>query len=281
MEYGDAIIRRLRDRLLRYRSETRMGGRKRPWHQVALDIADAECVPRSFYDREDDFAVLGEALRRFAAGTQVLSRERLDATTSFLKEKGYVTDADLEQAEAPVQILHGLAAFFGDGSLPDPQALCGDYLAARHAPGGRNEYRLLTIALNGSGALEAEEVTHVTTARTHTRHPVELRRFFKVASTAMTRCDGWAVALAGGQALILVRDRLSGAGALRTLFPAGDSDEEGSARALHILEHGPFAPPRGMIRIGGDAKGEPALPELVAAWAQWNSWRFERQEPVR
>jgi hypothetical protein len=280
MEYGDAIIRRLRDRLLRYRSETRIGGRKRPWHQVAMAIADAESVPRAFYDKEDDFAVLGEALRRFGAGTQVLSRERLDALSAFLKEKGYLTETDLEQADAPVQVLHGLAAFFGNGSLPDPQALCGDYLAARHG-GGRNEYRLLTIALNGSGALEAEEVTHVTTARTHARHPVELHRFFKVASTAMTRCDGWAVALAAGPVLILVRDRLSGAGALRTLFPDDDGDAQDTARALHILEHGPFSLGRRTIRIGGEARDEPAIPDLVAAWTQWNSWRFERQEPVR
>src|SRR5690606_37402391 len=86
MEYTDVIIRRLRDRLMRYRTENRIGGRKRPWHRVAQDIADAESVPQSFYNREDNFDVLGEALRRFEAGLQVPSKERLDAIRAFLIE---------------------------------------------------------------------------------------------------------------------------------------------------------------------------------------------------
>src|SRR5688572_16860567 len=93
MHYTDAMIRRLRDRLLRYRNEHRIGGRKRPWYRVAQDIGDAESVSRDFYGREESFDVLGEALRRFAAGLQVPTVARLDAIRAFLIEKNYL-DAD-------------------------------------------------------------------------------------------------------------------------------------------------------------------------------------------
>lgn len=283
MDYSDAIIRRLRDRLLRYRSESRIGGRKRPWNRIAQDVADADSVPRAFYDREDDFDVLGEALRRFGAGLQVLSIERLDAVTAFLSEKGYLSAGDMQEAASPVQLIRSLSEFLGggdDGTLPEADLLCGRFMAERQDSRGRNEYRILAITQNGDRAFQVEETSYVTAMRARSRNPVELRRFFKVASTAETRNDGWLVQGRHRQVLLLVKDRLTGEAELRSVVYALPSETDDGAGALYLLRHGELGIPVNKTWVGKTpAPAQPPAADIVAEWAAENSWRFDRQEP--
>lgn len=276
MDYTDAIIRRLRDRLLRYRSESRIGGRKRPWNRIAQDIADAESVPRAFYDKEDDFDVLGEALRRFAAATQVPTVERLDAITAFLTEKGYLTREEMEEVEPPVQAILALAQFFGSHDGPNPQAFCGEFFAARHSANGRNEYRLLTLAMNGNTGMQAEETAHLTAARARTNDPRELRRFFKVAATATIKSDGWLVPVDPRQFLMLVKDRTTGEAELRTLVRA---EPDGAVRSLYTLQQKGFTPGARRMVLGRPDEGPTAtMQDLLADWFAGHAWQYDRQE---
>lgn len=282
MDYSDAIIRRLRDRLLRYRSHTRISGRKRPWNRIAQDVADAESVPRAFYDKEDDFDVLGEALRRFGAATQVPTLERLDAITAFLTEKGYLAADELQEADAPTQLIHSLAQFLGsrdDGLIPDTVLLCGRFLAEREDRRGRHEYRMLAIAQSGNRDFQVEETSYITAMRARSRHPAELRRFFKVASSAVIRNDGWLVHGRNKQVLILIKDRLTGDAELRSVVYAVPSNTDAGADALYLLKHGELGIPVRSTWVGKTpAPDQPSDADIVTEWATENSLRFDRQE---
>ncbi len=284
MDYTDAIIRRLRDRLIRYRSEGRIGGRKRPWNRIAQDIADADSVPRAFYDKEDDFDVLGEALRRFAAAISVPSVERLDAITAFLIEKGCLSRDELQEADAPAQAIRSLAEFLGgndDGPIPDTVLLCGQYLAERRDQRGRNEYRILAIAQDGNKGFQVEEISHTTAMQARTRNPAELRRFFKVAGTSTTRNDGWIVRGRNKQVLVLIKDRLTGAAELRSIVYAVPASDGGTAGSLYMLKHGELGLPVRDIPFGkAPAPEPPPMTAIMNEWTAMNGWRFDRQEPA-
>lgn len=279
MEYSDPVLRRLRDRLIRYRSEARTNGRKRPWHRIAMDILDAASVPASFYNKEDSTEVLGEALRRFAAGLQTPTVERLDAVTAFLTEQNYLSGTDLSAALAPQDAARQLAAFFGDvpprgASARD--ALCGQFLAVR-SEGGRKKYVLLDVLPVGNSGLQVEETEHSTSATTHARNPTELRRFFRVASMAMEKRDGWMVEAPRGQVIIFIRDRLSGDANVYTVLV--DDREPGTARpaqSMHLLRPIPLASGAPIVALGPQQLADPeaGVPRFVGQMI----WQFNRQE---
>lgn len=232
MDYTDAMIRRLRDRLMRYRTENRIGGRKRPWHRVAQDIADAESVPREFYDREDNFDVLGEALRRFEAGLQVPSRERLDAIRAFLIEKRYLDpDNSAEDEDDPRRLFTALDAFLsGSGAkrFVAEDRIEGTYLAVQQQ-GGRYDYRVLSLLPAGGDIWSIEDTIYKTAMPARTTNPAEFRRFLKIASTVKSRNDGWAILAPDGQMVALCADRLTRDRSLTSLFLP--HPEEGFAEA--------------------------------------------------
>lgn len=279
MEYSDPVLRRLRDRLIRYRSEARTNGRKRPWHRVAMDILDAASVPASFYDKEDSTEVLGEALRRFAAGLQTPTVERLDAITAFLTEQNYLSATDLGTAQAPLDAARQLAAFFGEAAPRHSSArdaLCGQFLAVR-SDGGRKKYVLLDVSPVGNSGLQVEETEHSTSTLTHSRSPTELRRFFRVASMAMEKRDGWMIEASRGQVIIFIRDRLSGDANVYTVI--ADDREPGTAspaQSMHLLRPIPFAGGAPIVPLGQQqpAQSEATVPRFVGQMI----WQFSRQE---
>lgn len=279
MEYTDPVLRRLRDRLIRYRSEARTNGRKRPWHRVAMDILDAESVSPAYYEKEVSSEILGEALRRFAAGLQTPTVERLDAITAFLTEQHYLSASDLGEAQAPLDAARQLAAFFGEAAprhLAARDALCGQFMAVR-TDGGRKKYVLLDVSPVGNSALQVEETEHSTSAVSHSRSPAELRRFLKVASTAMEKRDGWMIEAPRGQVIIFIRDRLNGEANVYTVIT--DDREAGAASAahnMHLLRPVPIA---GGARIVPLAPQESAQAEgTVPGFVNQMIWHFSRQE---
>lgn len=279
MEYTDPVLRRLRDRLIRYRSEARTNGRKRPWHRVAMDILDADSVSPAYYEKEGSSEILGEALRRFAAGLQTPTVERLDAITAFLAEQHYLSGADLGEAQAPLEAARQLAAFFGEVAprhLPARDALCGQFLAVR-TDGGRKKYVLLDVSPVGNSALQVEETEHSTSAVTHTRSPAELRRFLKVASTAMEKRDGWMIEAPRGQVIIFIRDRLNGEANVYTVV--ADDRKAGGANAAHNIHLLRPVPITGGARIVPLAPQESTQAEdTMPAFLNQMIWHFSRQE---
>ncbi|WP_372837477.1 hypothetical protein [Phaeovulum sp.] len=279
MEYTDPVLRRLRDRLIRYRSEARTNGRKRPWHRVAMDILDAESVSPAYNEKEGSSEILGEALRRFAAGLQTPTVERLDAITAFLTEQHYLSKTDLGEAQAPLDAARQLAAFFGEAAprhLPARDALCGQFLAVR-TDGGRKKYVLLDVSPVGNNALQVEETEHNTSAVTHTRNPAELRRFLKVASTAMEKRDGWMIEAPRGQVIIFIRDRLNGEANVYTVV--ADDREAGGANAahnMHMLRPVPIAGGARIVPLGRQESAEAETP--VPGFLSQMIWHFSRQE---
>ncbi|MDF1600950.1 hypothetical protein PZ895_14400 [Mesorhizobium sp. YIM 152430] len=272
MAFDDGVIRRLRDRLLLYRSATRQGGRKRQWEAIARDIVDADSVPHAFYERETSFKALGEALRRFAAGKQVLTEERAEALAAFLREKRYLTDADLEESDAPVQALLGLSAFFGrdgqDDKAFDP--VCGAYVALSTGTTGRQEVRLLRIARHDGQGWTAEETVHLTAGTAPAHDPVALNRFLRVASRATIFHDGWLVPSAPDQAALLVRSRETGQSSLRTLARA-------DGHGLYVIEHdGLGAAPT--VTMDNKVQEPAPAQAVLAAWVARHGWHFTRQE---
>ncbi|WP_341857969.1 hypothetical protein [Sinorhizobium medicae] len=279
MEYTDPVLRRLRDRLIRYRSEARTNGRKRPWHRVAMDILDAESVSPAYYEKEVSSEILGEALRRFAAGLQTPTVERLDAITAFLTEQHYLNGADLGEAQAPLEAARQLAAFFGEAAprhLLARDALCGSFLAVR-TDGGRKKYVLLDVSPIGNSAVQVEETEHSTSAVSHSRNPAELRRFLKVASTAMEKRDGWMIEAPRGQVIIFIRDRLNGEANVYTVI--ADDREPGTtslAQNVHLLRPVPVAGGARIVPLTPQAHEQPDSP--VPGFLNQMIWHFCRQE---
>lgn len=166
MEYADDILARIQAALIDYHAATHTNGRKRTWsaiarelHETVLDTLDTD------EDLEDDderltdpYKPLAEALRRFAAGTQTPSKERLDALCAYLKSKSFLTDADLRPAEAWNPLVHALSAFFGgpdDGR--DFAPLQGRFAASRKLPSGRTELSVVTVRDGGVHAPVVED----------------------------------------------------------------------------------------------------------------------------
>ncbi len=268
MDYTDAMIRRLRDRLMRFRTENRIGGRKRPWHRVAQDIADAESVPREFYDREDNFDVLGEALRRFEAGLQVPSRERLNAIRAFLIEKRYLDADGDDETATPQRFIDNVRGFLaGEQPCAVPETALGYFIAEQRSGGRGCVYRVIRImpAENGTGVFE--ESIHKTAMAARTRDTRELRRFFQVAATTTQRRDGWVLAGRNGQLLMLVKDRITGETEISSFVTSKGEEEIFGGPPLQFLDGG-----TGWAFI-------PSLDnnENAQAWLSNNHWLFVRQ----
>lgn len=279
MEYTDPVLRRLRDRLIRYRSEARTNGRKRPWHRVAMDILDAESVSPAFYEKEVSTEIFGEALRRFAAGLQTPTLERLDAITAFLTEQNYLSKTDLGEAQAPLDVARQLAAFFGEAAprhLPARDALCGQFLAMR-GDGARRKYVLLDVSAVGDSGLQVEETEHGTNAATNARDPAALRRFFRIASTATEKRDGWMIEAPRGQVIIFIRDRLSGEANVYTVVADDrEATPASAARNMHLLRPVPIAGGARIVPLGGQEHAQTESP--VPGFLNQMVWHFSRLE---
>src|SRR5690606_5268543 len=121
MEYSDDILERVRAALIEYHAATAANGRKRSWSKIASDLHFSFLEPPPIDDGADDDderivdidKPVAESLRRFAAGTQTPSKDRLDAICAYLKEKSYLSDEDLVPAEPASHLLRALQAFFG------------------------------------------------------------------------------------------------------------------------------------------------------------------------
>lgn len=213
MEYTDDILRRVRAALMSYRAATRVNGRKRTWSFIAeqLDVSDAAVIGDDDDRRETDpNKPLAEALRRFEAGTQTPTSERLDSLCRFLRKQSFLTDNDLTAAEPASPLISAVREFFGaaaDTPLRAETAFNGSFVASRKRQNGRTELSIMTLTDSGAGTVAADNVYSLGIPPQSTRRDA-LMRLLKRTGGSETRYDGWLIRSPSGQVCAFLRDSL-------------------------------------------------------------------------
>lgn len=286
MEYSDDNLARIRAALLDYHAATRSNGRKRSWSDIARTIADefAELMPSAEDDADDLWSEnssavkdphkpLAEALRRFAAGTQTPSEERLDATCGYLKAKKFLTDADLLPAESGQPLLHALTAFFGAGQGPSDRAIEGRFTASRKQEGRPIELSVLTVRANGSGAAIAEDRLYNLPIAPQSTQRDALVRLLSRTGGSEQRFDGW-LFVVDGPACLVVRDTLRGEASIYTIVGGGSESE-----LVHLVKSRDFGlTPVGYNRAALRFAQEPQQPrERAIDRIKERMWEYRKE----
>jgi hypothetical protein len=285
MAYSEAVLYRLRDRLVRYRSEQRTGGRKKKWEVISKEIVNAESVSDGLLTSEPSDRALGEALRRFCAGLQRLSAERLDAVQAFLIEKEYLRPEDLQDAEVPFNIVAALNQYFGvpaEGiSERRRPALCGTFESARRDGAGRYEHATLVVAADQEGRIRVEDTLRTVIAPSLPKGEEEPRRLLRVATACTVRWEGWLVETPKRQVFAFVRQAdLEEPGLYTVLFDDSHLRAGEPASAMIVLKQTEFAGIHPYLKFLTVTKQD--KPESVRAgmlsWVDHNTFEYSRQK---
>jgi hypothetical protein len=159
MAFTDAQIERLRARLSAYREHEGRNGRARPWKSVLDDILMAETTRHEYPEDGSLPEFREEALRRFAAGTSVLTEDKLEDIRAFLIEKRYLTSCELEEGEWSFASALALSALFSGSGADNALLSClaGSYAAECPARSGGQKgttrYELTVERMEGEQAL--------------------------------------------------------------------------------------------------------------------------------
>lgn len=226
MEYADDILARIQAALIDFHAATHSNGRKRTWSAIARELHEAALESLDAADDEDDddvpfgdpYKPLAEALRRFAAGSQTPTKERLDALCAYLKSKSFLTEADLRPAEASNPLVHALTAFFGgqdDGR--DFAPLKGRFAARRKLPSGRTELSVISVREGGTHAPVIEDKLYSLPIAPQSTKRDALARLLKRSGGSEQRFDGW-LFHRNGQACLVVQDSLRGEPSIYTVL---------------------------------------------------------------
>lgn len=283
MEYTDAVLRRMRDALVHYRSDNRIGGRKRKWERIAEDMLESPSTPREIRMNEAEYPVLGEALRRFAAGTQTLAVPRRDVLRDFLAAKRYLLQDDLAVDDISQDWVRSLYKFFEGGSEPvaaPHHRLEGGYCGARREEYGKKRISFIRIALRADGILGVEETLHETSLDWASRDFTALQRVAKAGTLKREKLDGWIMGRGEQQLLILVI-RLDGACQYRVIAPAAGKENSPNVKEFLIVDMMQsgfdLSFYKNIDRTRLDHDGQPQeMKELVGSWAADRTWHFER-----
>ncbi|GGE33617.1 hypothetical protein GCM10007276_08660 [Agaricicola taiwanensis] len=221
MEYSDDILSRIQAALIDFHAATHTNGRKRTWSVIARELYNSAI---DSLDSDDDgqsgdpYKALAEALRRFAAGSQTPSKERLDALCSYLKSKSFLTDADLRPAEVGSPLVHALTAFFGGDEERNALAVvAGRFAASRKLPSGRTELSVVTVRNAGVRVPIVEDKLYSLPAAPQSVTRDALARVLKRLGGSEQRYDGW-LFHKKGQTCLVVQDSLRGEPAIYTVL---------------------------------------------------------------
>lgn len=289
MTYNDAVLRRLRDGLLHYRSANRINGRKRKWERIAEDMLEAPTTSRGYRMNEADYLALGEALRRFTAGGQTLGTARLDVLTAFLKGVAYDVGGGDDEAALPPALAQSLhRAFSGDS---DPEAfaikrIAGTFFATRSPRKGNHHIAFLQLAPQPDGLLGFAESVFEVAAKPTSRDPIALRRMARVTALKRVNRDGWVFGFKS--TLVLACDRASGACehkiiagnvGYRFAAPSGESTDK-RIHTLIVVDSG-VPGPGWTTTIAGSPESSPdeALRNaeaLATGWITERLWLYKR-----
>jgi len=221
MEYSDDILARLQAALIDFHAATHSNGRKRTWSVIARELYNSAI---DSLDSDDDgqsgdpYKALAEALRRFAAGSQTPSKERLDALCSYLKSKSFLTDADLRPAEVGSPLVHALTNFFGGEEESRTVAtLQGRFAASRKLPSGRTELSVVTVRNTDVRVPIVEDKIYSLPVAPQSVTRDALARVLKRLGGSEQRYDGW-LFHKNGQTCLVVQDSLRGEPSIYTVL---------------------------------------------------------------
>jgi len=287
MDYSGDVIERVRAALMDYHAATATNGRKRTWSAIASDLHDEFLSPPVVDDENDEDLrdvdkPLAEALRRFAAGAQTPSPERLDALCRYLVGRSYLSEGDLNPAAPASPLFHALRSFFGAST--DPAAarsfpIKGSYAASRKHSSGRTELAILTISDGDIGFAAAEDKLFVLPVAPQSTKREALARILRRTGGAELRFDGW-LFQSQGQACLFVQDSLRKNPGVYTILDRKPG-AEGSRASVLLLKSGDFGAPmpgynrEGLIPISKEAN----VREMTFARIRDNIWEY-RQESI-
>ena len=205
MDYPDVTLRTVRAALLEFRSTTRVNGRKRSWHAIADDIND------EYIQRQDDdaYKALAEALRRFAAGTQTPSPDRLDAVCQYLIARKFLSPVDLKPEATEPVLVKALQEYFGaagDTGPPGPP-LAATFIGSRKI-GSRHELSFLKIGTEAGGRFAVEEKLYSLPIAPQSNRRDAIARILSRHGGSESRYSGWLIR-ARGQHCLFARDEIS------------------------------------------------------------------------
>lgn len=230
MEYSEDTLARIQAALIDFHAATHTNGHKRTWSVIATELYNSAIGLLNADDdghSGDPYKALAEALRRFAAGSQTPSKERLDALCSYLQSKSFLTDADLRPAEVGSPLVHALAIFFGaeeEGRTVTP--LQGCFAASRKLPSGRTELSVVTVRNAGIRVPVVEDKLYNLPVVPQSVTRDALARVLKKKGGSEQRYDGW-LFHKNGQTCLVVQDSLRGEPAIYTVLDrkvaAGDT----------------------------------------------------------
>ena len=265
MEYSDDILARVRAALIDYHAASHANGRKRSWSVIADTIvqdfpdlappledddnadwpdAEGETQVLSRSVNKDPNKPFAEALRRFATGTQVPSKERLDALCELLLSKSFLNKADLESSEAGHALAHALAAFFGKESEgPLSSDIAGRFASERRQPSGRAELSFLTINEASAAPSAIEDLIYNLPQPPQSTRREALVRLLSRTGGSEQRFQGW-LYQTRRQTCLVLQDSLRGAASIHIVLDrkvrAGDTPA--TIMLVKSQDFGPRAP---------------------------------------
>jgi hypothetical protein len=254
VEYSDDNLARLRAALIDFHAATHSNGRRRSWSVIAAMIVEAaqhlappeedgdDTWPQNDDDRlplsanDDPYKPFAEALRRFAAGTQVPSIERLDALCELLVAKSFLTRADLQQSGTP-SLLHTFREFFeGGGQEPVAPLVTGRFAAERRHASGRIELSFMTTGDSQTGPAAIEEYVYNLRQAPQSTKREALVRLLSRTGGSEQRLTGWLFQTTRQTCLVL-QDTLRGESTIHLLVDFKPTHEPGAARLFLLKSH--------------------------------------------
>ncbi|TCU21830.1 hypothetical protein EV130_110174 [Rhizobium azibense] len=201
MDYSDTALRTIRAALLEFRSATRANGRKRSWHAIA-DELNEDYVASS---DDDAYKALAEALRRFAAGTQTPTGERLDAVCQYLIDRKFLSPVDLKPAATEPLLVRALQEYFGmDDAADSSPPLAAVFVGSRKI-GARTELSFLKIGAEEEGRFVVEEKLYSLPVAPLSHRRDAIARVLSRHGGSESRYSGWLIR-ARGQHCLFTRD---------------------------------------------------------------------------
>jgi hypothetical protein len=182
-----------------------VNGGKRSWHAIADDINDDYIHQPD----EDAYKALAEALRRFAAGTQTPSPERLDAVCQYLIARKFLSPVDLEQEATEPFLVKALQEYFGAGADAEPPGppLAATFVGSRKI-GTRTELSFLKIGAEESGRFAVKEKLYSLPIAPLSHRRDAIARILSRHGGSESRYSGWLIR-ARGQHCLFARDEVS------------------------------------------------------------------------
>lgn len=162
MRYSDWQIDKIRSRLVAYRYKKGQNGRPRPWKGVLYDILLCPDTAHVFPEDGSLPEFKEEALRRFAAGTSILTPDKIHDLRLFLVKEHFLKEKELDDAPYDIEealTLHGYLASNSEGARDVLAKLTGSYVAEFRSDAIRDRISL-KISLDESGDFLHVEDNH-------------------------------------------------------------------------------------------------------------------------